>query len=171
MNFDPVYLREVRQYCDNNSYLLCLPQELQTLIGKYLLYIREDNFKIEYWPDNILALSLYIGETTHRGNTYECNFTKRDQSALKIFLEKLIANESTVLSFRDEDLLKLRVNTIGWYTYMNIFYKDNKVAMAYSSASSLTDNSIIIRTDQPKYIKLSMLWLKALEVILHFNFD
>lgn len=166
MNFEPVYLRAVLQYCDKLLYLSCLPRELQIIIGKYLLYDEHEKFKITYYNNSSIKLSVHSNFTI-----YELIFNKNDQLSLKIFVDKLISNESNVLSFKNEELSNFHLSDNGSYVWKNVHYNNNRLGVTYSSIYRKEDNNVIINNDEPEYMKLTMIWLKSFEAILSLNFD
>ena len=170
MNFEPVYLRAIRQYCNRPLYLSYLPRELQIMIGKYLLYDGQEKFKITYYNNSTIKLSVHKHDNTGYA-IYELFFNKNDQISLRTFVTKLISGESTVLSFKDEEQLDLHLKNRGPYVWTNLHYNNDKVAVTYSSIYRKENGEIITSNNEPEYMKLTMIWLKAFETILLLNLE
>src|SRR5581483_2013135 len=101
MNFDPIYLRYVKQYCHINSYLNNLPRDLQIYLGQYLSYSPREKFTIRYYNNVKAKLLVRIADDSSYRISYmicEFKFVKEDQEALKRFLSGLINNEPVVLN-------------------------------------------------------------------------
>lgn len=152
MNFDLVYLRQVRQYCFDKSYLNSLPRELHILLGQYLLYDPDTSFRIDktYNQDCIWS-RLFFYNRIDRSGCEIWPVSNNDRSSIRMLLNKIMVNEpySLVLSYADPRLLKLH-------------YSDNN----FTLVTSYVDRYVSYENRNERY-KLSMIWLKALESLIY----